>query len=97
MGKGLPRDSTAMWELPNIPWRSFGSPHFPKDNEDRKGCTENPPSCFTGQSHCLENPSWKPVEFFFCLFFWFLLFQVFLLSRLIWKLQMPCSSVRDGL
>lgn len=69
MGKGLPRDSMAMWELPNIPWRSFGSPHFPKDNEDRKGCTENPPSCFTGQSHCLENPSWKPVEFFFCLFF----------------------------
>lgn len=44
-------------------------------------------------SKTLPGSLWK----FFLLVSLVLIISVFLLSRLIWKLQTPCRSVRDGL
>lgn len=62
------------------PKPGFGSPHLPKENEDGKGCTENPPSCSTGQSYSQQNSPWKSVEIFPACFFGSYYFSFFIIK-----------------
>lgn len=75
MGKGAPRDSTAIRELPKLPGRSFGSPRLPRESGDGKGCTENPLSCLTGPTACKTLRRTSGI--FFCFVSWFLMFLFF--------------------